>query len=115
MAIEKKAGAFYGNVDKITKILKQNFDRMLKHLGYIINIEPIFMKAKAWDVVKRKCRENNDYVKQISLIAKRDKENNSFPDYANNSNIKGFLKDAEKNDAIGAFAGVVYGDRKSVV
>ena len=109
VAIEKKAGAFYGNVDKITKILKQNFDRMIKHLGYIINIEPIFMKAKAWDVVKRKCRENNDYVKQISLIAKRDKENNSFPDYANNSNIKGFLKDAEKNDAIGAFAGVVYG------
>ena len=108
VAIEKKAGAFYGNVDKINKILKQNFDRMIKHLGYIINIEPIFMKAKAWDVVKRKCRENNDYVKQISLIAKRDKENNSFPDYAHNSNIKGFIKDAEENEAIGAFAGVVY-------
>lgn len=49
VAIEKKVGAFYGNMDKITKILKQNFDRMIKHLGYIINIEPIFMKAKAWD------------------------------------------------------------------
>lgn len=65
-------------MDKITKILKQNFDRMIKHLGYIINIEPIFMKAKAWDIVKRKCRENNDYVKQISLNAIRDKEKIPF-------------------------------------
>lgn len=109
VAIEKKAGAFYGNMDKITKILKQNFDRMIKHLGYIINIEPIFMKAKAWDVVKRKCNENNDYVKQISLIAIRDKEKNSFPDFSHNRNIKGFIKDAEDNEAIRAFAGVVYG------
>lgn len=52
VAIEKKAGAFYGKIDKITKILKQNFDRMIKVLGYTVNFEEIYMQAMAWDVVK---------------------------------------------------------------
>ena len=108
VAIEKKAGAFYGNMDKITKILKQNFDRMIKHLGYIINIQPIFMKAKAWDVVKRKCRENNDYVIQVCLTAKRDKENTNHSDYTRNSNINGFIEDGMENDAKEVFAGYKY-------
>lgn len=52
VAIEKKAGAFYGKMDKITKILKQNIDRMIKTFGYTVNFEEIYMQAMAWDVVK---------------------------------------------------------------
>ena len=108
VAIEKKAGAFYGKIDKITKILKQNFDRMIKHLGYMVNFEEIYMKAKAWDVVKRKCRENNDYVIQVCLTAKRDKENTNHSDYTRNSNINGFIEDGMENDAKEVFAGYKY-------
>ena len=108
VAIEKKAGAFYGKIDKITKILKQNFDRMIKHLGYMVNFEEIYMQAKAWDVVKRKCRENNDYVIQVCLTAKRDKENTNHSDYTRNSNINGFIEDGMENDAKEVFAGYKY-------
>lgn len=104
----EKAGAFYGKIDKITKILKQNFDRMIKHLGYMVNFEEIYMQAKAWDVVKRKCRENNDYVIQVCLTAKRDKENTNHSDYTRNSNINGFIEDGMENDAKEVFAGYKY-------
>ena len=108
VAIEKKAGAFYGKMDKITKILKQNFDRMIKTFGYTVDFEEIYMEAQAWDVVKRKCRENNDYVIQVCLTAKRDKENTNHSDYTRNSNINGFIEDGMENDAKEVFAGYKY-------
>ncbi|MCQ6453686.1 hypothetical protein NPN23_24770, partial [Vibrio parahaemolyticus] len=63
------------------------------------------MQAKAWDVVKRKCRENNDYVIQVCLTSKSDKENTNHSDYPRNSNINGFIEDGMENDAIEVFAG----------
>lgn len=108
VAIEKKAGAFYGKIDKITKILKQNFDRMIKVLGYTVNFEEIYMQAMAWDVVKRKCRENNDYVTQVCLTAKRDKDNTKYSDYTRNSNINGFIEEGMENEAKEVFAGYKY-------
>ena len=62
VAIEKNYAAFNGNLNRITKILATNFNRMLKPYGYIIQFEAIYMQALAWDVVKRQigrasCRE----------------------------------------------------------
>lgn len=113
VAIEKKAGAFYGKMDKITKILKQNFDRMIKTFGYTVDFEEIYMEAQAWDVVKRKCRENNDYVTQVCLSAKRDKDNTTYSDYTRNSNINGFIEEGLENEAKEVFAGYKYGKEAS--
>jgi hypothetical protein len=113
VAIEKKAGAFYGKMDKITKILKQNIDRMIKTFGYTVNFEEIYMQAKAWDVVKRKCRENNDYVTQVCLTAKRDKDKTNYSDYTRNSNINGFIEEGMENEAKEVFAGYKYGKEAS--
>lgn len=105
VAIEKNYAAFSGNLNRITKILTVNFNRMLKQYGYTIQFEAIYMQALAWDVVKRRCRENDDYVTQITLNAKRDKENETFADFSRNDNINGLIQEAEDNEAKEFFYG----------
>lgn len=78
---------------------------MLKPYGYTIQFETIYMQALAWDVVKRRCRENDDYVTQISLTAKRDKEKETFADFSRNDNINGLIQEAEDNEAKEFFMG----------
>ena len=109
VAIEKNSAAFYGNLNKITKILTTNFNRMLKEYGYTIQFEDIYMQALAWDVVKRRCQENDDYVTQICLTAKRDKENETFADFSSNDNINGLIQEAEDNEAKEFFYGSKFG------
>lgn len=105
VAIEKNYAAFNGNLNRITKILATNFNRMLKPYGYTIQFEAIYMQALAWDVVKRRCRENDDYVTQISLNVKRDKEKDTFADFSRNDNINGLIQEAEDNEAKEFFYG----------
>ena len=105
MAIEKNYAAFNGNLNRITKILAINFNRMLKPYGYTIQFEAIYMQALAWDVVKRRCRENDDYVSQICLTAKRDKEKDTFADFSRNDNINGLIQESEDNEAKEFFMG----------
>lgn len=71
------------------------------------------MQAKAWDVVKRKCRENHDYVIQVCLTAKRDKDNTKNSDYTRNSNINDFIEEGLENEAKEVFAGCKYGKEAS--
>ena len=105
VAIEKNYAAFNGNLNRITKILATNFNRMLKQYGYTIQFETIYMQALAWDVVKRRCRENDDYVSQICLTAKRDKEKDTFADFSRNDNINGLIQESEDNEAKEFFMG----------
>lgn len=105
VAIEKNYAAFNGNLNRITKILAINFNRMLKPYGYTIQFEAIYMQALAWDVVKRRCRENDDYVSQICLTAKRDKEKDTFADFSRNDNINGLIQESEDNEAKEFFMG----------
>ena len=105
VAIEKNYAAFNGNLNRITKILTANFNRMLKPYGYTILFETIYMQALAWDVVKRRCRENNDYVTQICMNAKRDKKKETFADFSRNDNINGLVQEAEENEAKEVFFG----------
>ena len=64
-------------------------------------------------MVKRKCRENNDYVTQVCLTAKRDKDNTKYSDYTRNSNINGFIEEGMENEAKEVFAGYKYGKEAS--
>mgnify|MGYP006959321713 FL=1 len=105
VAIEKNYAAFSGNLNRITKILATNFNRMLKPYGYTIQFEAIYMQALAWDVVKRRCRENDDYVSQICLTAKRNKEKDTFADFSRNDNINGLIQESEDNEAKEFFMG----------
>ena len=105
VAIEKNYAAFNGNLNRITKILATNFNRMLKQYGYTIQFKAIYMQALAWDVVKRRCRENDDYVTQISMNVKRDKEKDTFADFSRNDNINGLIQEAEDNEAKEFFMG----------
>ena len=109
VAIEKNYAAFNGNLNRITKILATNFNRMLKQHGYTIQFEAIYMQALAWDVVKRRCRENDDYVTQISLNVKRNKDNETFADFSRNDNINGLIQEAEENEAKEVFIGSKFG------